>query len=263
MAADAARPETPLQHHWPRSRLHGGTNEGMHARLLLVHSPLVGCRTWEPVASELAADGYAVTVPDLVSAVAAGLPYHVRQAQVIASCAPGEPVILIGHSRAGPLLATAGTMLGDAVQGYVFVDARLPAPGRSWMETMTPGFAARLREMADSQGQLPPWSQWWGEEELADLVPDPAVRRHFVAGCPRLPLAMLEEVHPPAPGWPDAPGGYLQLSEAYEGEAARARELGWPVRQMPSHHLALLTQPGPVAREVRQLIDRSQAAPDS
>jgi pimeloyl-ACP methyl ester carboxylesterase len=228
----------------------------MRARLLLVHSPLVGCGTWEPIAADLAADGYAVAVPDLAGTVAAGPPYHLRQAQVIADSAAGQPAILIGHSRAGPLLATAGTMLGEGVRGYVFVDARLPAPGRSWMETVSPGLAARLREMADPQGWLPPWPHWWGEEELAALVPDPAARQHFAAGCPRLPIAMLGEIYPPAPGWPNAPGGYLQLSEAYEDDAARSRELGWPVRQQPSHHLALLTQPGQVAREIRKLIGR-------
>ena len=104
----------------------------MQARLLLVHSPLVGCETWEPVGNDLAGDGYAVTIPDLAGAVAAGSPYHRRQAQVIADSAAGQPAILIGHSRAGPLLAAAGTMLGAAVRGYVFVDARLPSPGRSW-----------------------------------------------------------------------------------------------------------------------------------
>jgi hypothetical protein len=228
----------------------------MQARLVLVHSPLVGCRTWEPVADDLAADGYAVTVPDLAGAVAAGPPYHLRQAQVIADSAAGRPVILIGHSRAGPLLATAGTLLAENVQGYAFVDARLPAPGRSWMDTVRPGLAARLRDKADPQGRLPPWPQWWGEEELAALLPDPAVRKDFVAGSPRLPMAMLEEPHPPAPGWPNAPGGYLQLSEAYEDDAAAARRLGWPVRRQLSHHLGLLTEPGQVAREVRKLISQ-------
>ncbi len=228
----------------------------MQTRLVLVHSPLVGCGTWEPVARGLAADGYVVTVPDLAGAVAAGPPYHLHQARVIAGSAAGQPVILVGHSRAGPLLATAGTMLGEAVRGYVFADARLPAPGRSCMQTVTPGVAARLRETAGPQGRLPPWPRWWGEEELAALLPDPAVRQHFAAGCPRLPLAMLEEVQPPAPGWPHAPGGYIQLSEPYVGEAGRAHELGWPVRRMLSHHLALLTEPGRVAREVRELIGR-------
>jgi pimeloyl-ACP methyl ester carboxylesterase len=234
----------------------GGTNKGMKARLLLVHSPLVGCGTWEPIAKDLAGDGYPVTVPDLAGTVTAGPPYHLRQAQVIADSAGGRPAVLIGHSGAGPLLATAGMMLGEGVRGYVFVDAGLPTPGRSWMETVPPDLAAQLRRMADPQGWLPPWSQWWGDEELAALVPDPAVRQHFATGCPRLPLAMFEEIHPSVPGWPNASGGYLQLSEAYEDEAARASELGWPVRKRLSHHLALLTEPGQVAREVRELAGR-------
>jgi hypothetical protein len=192
----------------------------------------------------------------MAGAVAAGPPYQLRQAQVIADCAAGQPAILIGHSRAGPLLAMAGKMLREDIRGYVFVDARLPAPGRSWMETVQPDLAARLRDMADPEGWLSSWPHWWGEEELAALVPDPAVRQHFAAGCPRLPLAMLEEIAPPAPGWPDAPCGYLQLSEAYEDDAARARELGWPVRQQLSHHLALLTEPGQIASEIRKLIEQ-------
>jgi hypothetical protein len=73
-------------------------------------------------------------------------------------------------------------------------------------------------------------------------------------------MAMFEEVYPPAPGWPNAQGGYLQLSQAYEGEAARARELGWPVRRQPSHHLALLTESAQVASEVRRLIGTSESA---
>jgi pimeloyl-ACP methyl ester carboxylesterase len=229
----------------------------MQSRLLLVHSPLVGCGTWQPVAKVLAADGYAVTVPDLAGTVTAGPPYHLRQARVIADSAAGQPVILIGHSGAGPLLATAGMMLGEGVRGYVFVDAGLPTPGRSWMETVPPDLAAQLRGMADSRGWLPPWSRWWDEEELAALLPDPVLRQRFAAECPRLPLAMFEEAHPLIPGWPNAPGGYIQLSEAYDDDAARAGELGWPVRkQQLSHHLGLLTAPGRVAGEIRELVAR-------
>jgi hypothetical protein len=202
----------------------------------------------------LAADGYPVAVPDLAGAIAAGPPYHLRQARMIADSAAGQPAILIAHSRAGPLLAAAAAMLGAGALGCIFVDARLPAPGRSWLETTSPGLAERMRAMTDPRGWLPPWSQWWSDGELAALLPDRDVRQRFAAGCPRLPMAMLEEIYPPAPGWPTASGGYLQLSEAYEAEATRARELGWPVRQQLSHHLALLTRPGPVARELRELI---------
>ena len=225
----------------------------MAAWLLFVHSPLVGSATWDLVAADLAGSGCEVGVPDLTGTVTAGRPYCLRQAEVIAGSASGQPAILIGHSGAGPLLAAAGAIM-DQVRGYVFVDAGLPIPGQTWMETVPLDLAAQLREMADDQGWLPPWPQWWADETLAELIPDPGARRRFSAGCPRLPLAMFEEVHPPAPQWPDAPAAYLQLSEAYEDQASKARELGWPVAQRMSHHLAPLTDAALVAESMRELL---------
>lgn len=227
----------------------------MAAKLLLVHSPLVGSGTWDQVAAELSGRGYEVGVPDLTGTVMAGPPYGVRQAKVIARSASGQPAVLIGHSGAGPLLAAAGAMAGQ-IRGYLFVDAGLPIPGQTWMDTVPADLAAQVREMADAQGWLPPWPQWWGDEVLAGLLPDPAARRRFTAGCPRLPLAMFTEAHPAAPHWPDAPGAYLQLSEAYQDQAARARERGWPVTRQLSHHLALLTEPRQVAASVHGLLGR-------
>jgi hypothetical protein len=227
----------------------------MAVKLLLVHSPLVGCTTWDLIAADLSGRGYDVSVPDLSGTVTAGPPYCLPQAEVIARSAGSRPAILIGHSGAGPLLAAAGALTGQA-RGYVFVDAGLPIPGQSWMDTVPAELAAQVREMADAEGWLPPWSQWWGGEALAELLPDPRTRQDFAAGCPRLPLAMFREVHPAAPRWPDAPGAYLQLSEAYEDEAAKARKLGWPVAEHPGHHLALLTEPGRVAARLCELLGR-------
>jgi hypothetical protein len=227
----------------------------MVAKLLFVHSPLVGCATWELVAADLAGRGYEVGAPDLTGTVMAGPPYCSRQAEVIARGASGQPALLIGHSGAGPLLAAAGGLIGQ-VRGYLFVDAGLPIPGQTWMDTVPPDLAAQVRQMADARGWLPPWPRWWGDEVLAELLPDPEARRHFTAGCPRLPLAMFEEVHPPVPQWPDAPAAYLQLSEAYEDQAATARGLGWPVARQMSHHLALLSEPGLVAGSVHELLGR-------
>jgi len=156
----------------------------MAARLLLVHSPLVGPATWALVAADLAGRGCEVSVPDLTGTVMAGPPYCLRQAEVIARTASGQPAILIGHSGAGPLLAAAGALIGQ-VLGYIFADAGLPIPGQTWMHTAPPELAAQLRGMADQQGWLSPWPQWRGDEIMAELIPDPAARRHFIAGCPR------------------------------------------------------------------------------
>jgi hypothetical protein len=229
----------------------------MRMRLVLVHSPLVGPGSWRLVASSLVAHGHEVSVPDLTDSIAAGPPYWSRQVQAIVEIANDHPVILVGHSGAGPLLASAGPSL-DYVRGYLFVDAGLPRPGQSWIDAMPDDLGEHLRHMADSEGWLPAWPEWWGRDELVALLPDAVVRRRFVADCPRLPLAMFEEIPSIAPRWRDAPAAYLQLSAAYQGQAAEARALGWPVANLDSHHLALLTDPDLVASTLLTLMAQLQ-----
>lgn len=227
----------------------------MSIRLVLVHSPLVGPGTWSGVAPLLAERGYDVAIADLGATLACGGPYSHRQAEVIARCAAGEPAILIGHSGAGALLAPAGHAAGGAL-GYLFVDAGLPIPGRSHMSTMPPELADQLRQMADRDGWLPPWPQWWGDDALAELIPDAGTRRRFAAECPKLPLALFNELLPEGR---DAPGAYLRLSDAYDEPAAQATARGWPLIELPSHHLAPLTDPATVAEPMLTLLSLLQA----
>lgn len=227
----------------------------MSVPLVLVHSPLVGPGTWQALAEAIREGGHEVLVPDLRAILTAGPPYWSRQVDAIVDSAAGRPVVLVGHSGAGPLLASAGAVL-DRVVGYVFVDAGLPSSGQSWLDSAPPELAEQLRGMA-AAGWLPPWSAWWGEEGLVELLPDAELRESFAAGCPRLPLAMFEEVQPSVPGWPDAPCAYLRLSDAYREPAERARALGWPVAELATHHLAMLSHPelllGPLLDLVRRL----------
>jgi hypothetical protein len=136
----------------------------------------------------------------------------------------------------------------------VFVDAGLPIPGHTQMSTMPPDLAQQLKDMADQDGWLPPWPQWWGADGLAELIKDPDLRHQFEAGCPKLPLAIFDEVQPD--GEVEAPAAYLRLSEAYDGPAARARELRWPLAELDSHHLAPLTEPDRVADALLGLLDQ-------
>ena len=219
--------------------------------LVLVHSPLVGRDSWEAVAASLSRHGQRVALADLTKALVSGPPYWPRQAEAIAVAVSG-PAILVGHSRAGPLLPV-GARATRRVQGYVFVDARLPQPGASWFATAPSELAEQLRTRG-RDGWLPPWADWWGQDELARLLPDPVVRARFVAGCPRLPVALFEEALPEVPGWPDAPCAYLRLSEDYREPCDEARRLGWPVMERASHHLGLLTDPETVADAILELV---------
>jgi hypothetical protein len=125
------------------------------SRLLLVHSPLVGPASWDLIAPALAEPGREVTIPDLSSTIAAGPPWCSRQAELIARAAAARPAVLVGHSRAGPILAAAGALITQ-IRGYVFVDARLPFPGQTWMDTRAARAGHPAREMADPDGWLPP-----------------------------------------------------------------------------------------------------------
>ena len=100
----------------------------MQARLLLVHSPLVGCGTWEPIAKDLAGDGYAVTVPDLAG--------HCHGGAAV-SPAPGP-----GDSR----------QRGRPARGPHRAQRRGAAAGHGWDDAGrgSPGLRLRRRRAADA-----------------------------------------------------------------------------------------------------------------
>ncbi|MFJ2619790.1 alpha/beta fold hydrolase [Glutamicibacter sp. NPDC087344] len=226
----------------------------MSDEFVLVHSPLVGPSTWDFLAAGLRAGGHRVYVPDLRGTLAGGPPYLPRQTAAIAQNVGEKPAILVGHSGAGPLLPALGNSL-NRVAGYVFIDATLPHPGRSWVEQAEAELGEQLMAMAIN-GWLPPWPQWWSPAVLAELLPGADLRDRFSNGCPRLPLKMFEEIQPVVTGWPDAPCAYLQLSQAYQDMAETSEVLGWPTRSLPSHHLAMLTDPELVLKALFDLVAR-------
>jgi hypothetical protein len=62
---------------------------------------------------------------------------------------------------------------------------------------------------------------------------------------PRLPLSYFDASIPMSDGWAERPCAYLLLSPDTYGESAtRARNLGWPVADVPdAHHLTIVTDP--------------------
>jgi len=213
---------------------------------VLVHSPLVGPMTWEPVAAELRRQGEHVAVPDVGAAEAPAEPfwrYHAATvAAALGSIPPGARVLLAGHSGAGPLLPAIAAALGRPVAGYLFVDAGLPADGGR------PGagaFADHLRQLHAAGRRFPDWT----EADLRDVVPDPDVRRRLVAALRPRPPAYWDQAVPVPPGWPDAPCAYLRFAPnpAYDAAAAEARARGWPCRELAGGHFHPLVAPAAVA----------------
>jgi pimeloyl-ACP methyl ester carboxylesterase len=202
---------------------------------VLVHSPLVGPSTWLPVARELERRGRRAVVPSLLGPAAGAPQGHWRQCVEAVRDAVrrlSEPIVLLGHSGGGLLLPAIADAVAPPVSGLIFVDSRVPArTGETPLAR--PSFLDHLRTLA-VDGLLPPWSTWWSEDSMRELVPDEALRSALTREMPSLPLAYLEQRIPSPDGWDRMPCAYLLLSDAYREASADASERGWRVEEIPS-----------------------------
>ena len=234
--------------------------------LVLLHSPLTAGTAWGMLGGHLISRGLTTVVADITTDDSP--PYAIRYvaaaaAQVAsASLQPHEPVVLVGHSGAGPLLPQVGFALRAArrpVAGYVFLDAGLPRPG---------GAATRLAlmraESAESAGQVnklqadlaaggrfPAWS----EQDLAPHVFDAGDRALLAASLRPRGLDFFDEPLPTPQDWPDAPCGVLQTSDGYAFAARLARGRGWPVVRTHGGHFAALADPRGTADALLELVE--------
>jgi pimeloyl-ACP methyl ester carboxylesterase len=215
---------------------------------ILVHSPLVGPSTWSAVARELERRGHQAVVPSLLGPGGAP-PRHWRQGVAAARQAVrtlSDPIVLAGHSRGGLLLPIIADAVAPPVSGLIFVDSRVPA-SRGETPAAPQPFLDHLRTLA-VDGTLPPWSTWWGEDAMRDLVPDERLRAALVREMPSLPLAYFEQRIPSPAGWDRTPCSYLLLSDAYREAANEARERRWRVEEIAgAQHLHIAIAPGAVA----------------
>jgi hypothetical protein len=229
--------------------------------LVLLHSPLVGVESWGRLPQALERGGVAaVTVAVDGDDRPPFAERYVHQAVDGAVAVPDRrgPLVLVGHSGAGPLLAAVGTRLraaGRPCGGYLFCDAGLPEDGASRLDLLAVedrGMAEAFRAELERGGRFPEW----GDAELAPLVPDPVARAALVGSLRPRGLAFFTEPLPAAPGWPDAPCGFLRLSAAYDRWAAAAAARGWPTASLDAGHFHPLVDPDAVAAALLDLLGR-------
>jgi len=224
-------------------------------RLALIHSPLLGPRSWRAVTDALAGRGERTVLIDLSEGLRVQRGFYAAFGETAAHQI-GEHAILVAHSGAGALIPSILRAAGGTVEAVIFVDALLPHPGRSWFDTAPDGLAARLRRQSRG-GLAPRWPEWLPPERLAQLLPDRQMRESLIDDAPAAPLAFLDE---PAPEYDAAAArcgfAYLQLSSAYDREADHARASGWPIARLGGHHLSIMTDPSLVAAAVVDLASR-------
>ena len=240
---------------------------------ILVHGPLIGPFTWVPVAAELRKLGASAVIPALNSPAMREGAYWQHHCDLFATemadvSMDTSEAVLVGHEGAGPLLPKLAEQL-DGPAAYVLVDADLPKDGASLFdmfadETHIEEFRRAAGEASLPRGRLAPQPvrevipdtvREWPLDLLRDAVtlqPNNMadVNSTVFAGKRPTPIEVLEEPLPVPAGWPEAPVGYMHLSETYDGAAKAAGAEGWPVRELRSSHVQMLLEPESFAREL-------------
>jgi hypothetical protein len=207
------------------------------------------------VADELGTRGVSVALPTLPEDRRA--PYWRLHAEAVAAqvSGGGDPLVLVGHSGACPLLPAIETAIEGSVSGYVLVDGDLPlAPGSGGsridlLRAASPALAGELEALLATGGSFPTW----GDEDLREEIPDQRLRARLVAEVRPQPREFWAEALPAAPGWPDALCGYLELSPHYAAASASARDRGWRYRHLRGGHFEMLVRPAHVADAILEL----------
>jgi hypothetical protein len=223
---------------------------------VLVHSPLVGPATWAPVAEHLRRRGLGVAVPSLRDRGEMGGPFWrqhaIAAAAMIRALPSGRPIVLVGHSGAGPLLPAIREASERDVAAYIFVDAGIPVDGASRLDLLRfelPEVAEQLQAHLEAGGRYPEWC----DEDLRSTVPDDEQRRLLLGEMQPRALPFWTEALPVFSGWPDAPCAFLQLSEGYAVPASRARADGWLYQQIDAGHFHMLVDPEAVTAPLVEL----------
>lgn len=223
--------------------------------LLLLPSPLLGPATWEPVATHLRAAGWSTSV-----ASSKGPPATTQDVlEAFLEAAPSDrEVVLVPHSNAG--LYAPALIHARHVAATIFVDAALP-PVSGAARLAPDWLLTSLRELADEQQMLPPWSAWWDEADLEGLYPTPGMRSRVQAQEARLPLSYFESSLAIQTGWVTEPCAYLAFGDTYADELHQAEKHQWPVRSVVGGHLHALHDPELVAKVILDLLAELPARP--
>lgn len=232
--------------------------------VVLLHSPLITAATWGRLPDQLRELGLHVVVPDVRADD--DPPYAARYvahaAQQLDAAGLRAPLVLVGHSGAGPLLPQVGASQRAArrrVGAYVFLDAGLPRAGADRLDLLAvedSEMAATFRAGLEAGTRFPSWA----ETDLGLDLPAAADRRTVVTAMRARGLDFFLEPLPHPDDWPDAPCGYLRTSDAYVAWARLAQLRGWTVTtHRPgalSGHFAALRDPIGLAASLADIVTR-------
>lgn len=224
--------------------------------IVIVQGPLVGASGMLPLADRLRATGLHVHVPDVLSALGSAPAWSTWSAHLMRLLSLDErKPMLVGYSASTVLAAELAAKL--SVQGVIFLDGDIPPPGGR----VTPGsqrLRRRVEGLADKDGRLPLWSDWYSTDEEKAAIGITALQRDrnalesFRRDQPRMTRDWFDDAIDLA-AWDHVPAGYVQLSTFFDHSAQEAEKRGWPVVRLKGTHLHPTLAPEETAAAILQV----------
>jgi pimeloyl-ACP methyl ester carboxylesterase len=221
--------------------------------VVLIHGAWAEGSSWSGVIEQLQAEGHKVTAPQFpLTSLADDL---ARLRQVLAL--EDRPTVLVGHSYGGQIMTALGGQPSNVV-GLVYIAAFGLDEGESLggllaQGPVTPALAHRF---VDERGFV-----WLSEDDFVN---------HFAADVEPVTAKVLYAVQQPLaasafaevmgiPAWKSLPSWYLVATddEALPPDAERlfAKRMGATVVEIPSGHLAMVSNPEEVAKLIGAAVE--------
>lgn len=229
------------------------------ATFVLVHGAWHGGWCWSRVAPLLRAAGQDVLTPTLTGlgdrahlvSPQVGLTTHVDDVVATLTCEQRDDVVLVGHSYAGMVIAGAAAARPEGIRTVVYLDAFVPEDAERAIDLLPENVAMHYRESVAERGfgwLIPPRPL----EVLGVREPDDVAWLESLF----VPHPWRTYTDPVALPHTDVPGAFVECVDwlrVFEPQRRRAGARGWPVRELPCGHEAMVTHPHELADVLLEL----------
>jgi pimeloyl-ACP methyl ester carboxylesterase len=230
------------------------------ATFVIVHGAFGGGWEWAGVAAALRAVGHTVFTPTLTGmgershlGPRVGLGTHVQDVVGVLEFEDLWAVVLCGASYGGMAVTVAADRVPDRISLVVYVDALIPQHGQTGLDLLPSAFGDDVRSRADAHGH--------GWAAVPDVVLPPGGvisekrRTHYIDRLRPQPIASFTEAVSLTGAIDRLPRAFLRctagslagVGDPIEPMAARAREEGWPYRELATPHDPQLFDPAGTA----------------
>lgn len=235
---------------------------------VLVHGAWHGGWCWDRVAPLLRDAGHRVHAPTLTGlserahllSPQVGLETHAEDVIRLIDILGLRDVVLVGHSYAGQVVTAVADRRSAAVAQRIHLDAFVGTDGEAARDLLPETVARHWADSAAGTGfgwlvPVRPLSKLGvtDQRDLDWLTPrlTPHPWRTYTD-----PLRLTGAVD-------EVPGAFIECVDwmrVFQGQADRARQRGWPVRELNTGHEAMVTAPKALAEALAELVRPVQRA---